>query len=296
MRVLVTGPTGRIGRILLDRTPGEVESEVLLGPQDSEMGFPWYRSNITDRDRVVMTVTCARPDAVIHLAAATDVDGCESDPETAFRVNRDGTANLAEACDDCGASLVYVSTDFVFDGVSGPYRETDLPCPLNVYGRSKLEGERAAVERTDRLAIVRISVPFGKRMPGAAHNFISLMNERLSAGETVKAAVDQRTTPAWLDELAELLWAVTLNEVRGIVHYGAPERISRYEMALELCRSRGFDQELVLPVRTAELQLRAPRPLESGFVIGRAADILGRYPSTFRAALDTINGTGGENG
>ncbi len=296
MRVLVTGPTGRVGRMLLDCTPGQVEAEVLLGPQDPEMGVPWYRSNITDHDRVVMAITCARPDTVIHLAAATDVDGCESAPEAAFRVNRDGTANIAEACAKCGASLVYVSTDYVFDGVSGPYRETDEPNPVNVYGRSKLEGERAAAERTERLAIVRISVPFGKRMPGAAHNFISLLEGRLAAGETVRTVTDQKTTPAWLDELAEFLWLVTLREERGIIHFGTADRLSRHEMALELCRARGFNERLVTPVRTGDLRLRATRPLESGFLTGRAEEIFGRAPATFREALRGMAGTRGETG
>lgn len=296
MRVLVTGPTGRIGRVLLGRIPESIEAEVLLGPRDPEVGHPWYRSNISDHDRVVMAITCASPDTVIHLAAATDVDGCESDPETAFRVNRDGTANIAEACAKCGAAMVYVSTDYVFDGISGPYSETDAPNPVNVYGRSKLEGERAAAERTDRLAIVRISVPIGTRMEGAAHNFISLMEERLSVGETVRVVTDQRTTPAWLDELAEFLWAVVLRGDRGIIHYGSSDRLSRYEMARELCQIRGYDEGLALPVRTGDLRLRAMRPLESGFVTERAADILGRKPLTFREGLRRMAGKGGEAG
>lgn len=290
MRVLVSGATGRVGRMLLSRVPEHVEAEVLLGPADPIENFPWYRTDITERERTVMAVTCAHPDMLIHLAARTDVDGCEEDPETAFRVNRDGTANIAEACAKCGAGMIFLSTDYVFDGRSGPYHETDAPNPVNVYGRSKLEGEQAASERMEDLAVVRISVPFGRRMPGASHNFISLLQERLSAGETFRAVADQRTTPAWFDELAELLWAVVRGRERGIIHYGSSDRLSRYEMALELCRAAGYDERLVHRARTADLGFRAPRPRESGFRIGRAEDILGRPPVTFGGALRDMTG------
>ncbi len=290
MRVLITGASGRVGRMLLAGKPREIETEALLGPLTPDLGVPWYRTDITDRAKTVMAVTCARPDVLIHLAAMTDVDGCERNPDAAFRVNRDGTAHLAEACAECGASMVYLSTDYVFDGRMGPYTETDTPNPVNVYGRSKLEGERAAAERTDRLTVVRISVPFGRKMPGASHNFVSLLDERLSVGETVRAVTDQRTTPAWLDELAELLWTVALRSPREIVHYGAADRLSRYDMALELCRVRGYDEGLVQPAATPDLGLAADRPMESGFVTDRAAALLLRPPVPFGEALRRMFG------
>ena len=295
MRVLVTGCTGRVGSVLLDRVPSGMEAEILLGPADQHIPpFPWYRADITERDRVIMAITCARPDMLVHLAAMTDVDGCERHPETAFRVNRDGAAHVAKACGQCGAGMVYLSTDYVFDGRTGPYTETDEPRPVNVYGASKIEGERVAARALDRLAVVRISVPFGRRMPGSPHNFVSMIDERLAAGSPVRAAVDQRTTPAWLAELAEFLWTVARGDVRGIIHYGTSDRLSRYEMAIALCAARGYDEALVEPMRTADLGLAAERPLESGFVTGRAAAVLGRPPVTFRDAVESMTGQGEE--
>jgi dTDP-4-dehydrorhamnose reductase len=289
MRVLVTGCTGRVGSVLLHRVPPGMEAEILLGPADRTVPpLPWYRADITGRDRVIMAVTCASPDMVVHLAAMTDVDGCERDPAEAFRVNRDGAAHVAEACARCGAGMVYLSTDYIFDGCSGPYTESDEPNPVNVYGQSKLEGERACAGILDRLAVVRFSVPFGRRMPGSPHNFLSMIDERLAAGSPVRAVADQRTTPAWLDELAELIWLVARDDVRGIIHYGTSDRLSRCEMALALCGVRGYDESLVEPVRTAEMGLIAKRPLESGFVTGRAAALLGRPPVTFRDALEAM--------
>lgn len=291
MRILITGASGRIGRALLARVPRGVETEALLGPLSPDVGIPWYRTDISERARTIMAVTCAHPDVLIHLAAMTDVDGCERDPDAAFRVNRDGAAHMAEACASCGAAMVFLSTDYVFDGRMGPYTESDLPNPVNVYGRSKLEGERAAADRTDRLAVVRISVPFGRRITGSQHNFISRMDERLAAGEPVRAVTDQRTTPAWLDELTELLWEVALRDTRGVIHYGTSDRLSRYEMALELCRARGYDEGLVRPALTPDLGLPAPRPRESGFVAERAAAFLLRPPIPFGEAIRRTFGT-----
>ncbi len=278
-----------MGRVLLSRVPEGVEAETLLGPSDDPLpGFSWYRSDITERDRTIMAITCAAPDAVVHLAAMTDVDGCERDPDIAFRVNRDGARHVAEACAACGAGMLLVSTDYVFDGLSGPYRESDEPNPVNVYGRSKLEGERAAMSAHDRVAVVRISVPFGRVMPGAPHNFVSLLDERLAAGMPVRAVTDQLTTPCWLDELAGLVWAAVRDGIRGIVHYGSSDRISRYDMALAIARERGYDERLVEPILTSELGLTARRPLESGFVTGPADSILGHPPTSFRDALHTL--------
>lgn len=285
MKILVTGATGRIGRALLDAIPPGISAEALLGPLSPESGIPSYRTDITDRRKTLMAVTCAHPDAVIHLAAMTDVDVCERNPEAAFRVNRDGTANIAEACAACGAAMVYLSTDYVFNGRAGPYAETDAPNPVNIYGRSKREGETAAGDRVGRLAVVRVSVPFGARAPEAKHNFLSRIDERLAAGGEVLAATDQRTTPAWFGELAEFLWTVAGRDGRGAIHYGSSDRVSRYEMALGLCRARGYDDRLVIPVTTAELRPDAERPLESGFVTGMAASILGRPTIGFHDAL-----------
>jgi dTDP-4-dehydrorhamnose reductase len=290
MRVLVTGSSGRIGRALLLSLPLDMEAEVLLDTMDqSPPLFPWYRSDISDRGKTIMAITCANPEVVVHLAAATDVDECERDPDMAFRVNRDGARNVAEACSECGAGMIYLSTDYVFDGKAGPYTELDDPHPVNAYGASKFEGERAAAKMLDELSVVRISVPFGKRRNGA-HNFISRLQEELSAGNSVKVVTDQRTTPAFLDELAEFLWIIVRNRIRGIIHYGTSDLLSRYEMALELCRVMGYPQELIMPVKTADLGLLAKRPLESGFVTERAREILKYPPVTFHEALMRIAG------
>ncbi len=180
MKVLITGATGRIGQALLTYKLDTADIEVLYMPGEPRLkGYAWFAADITDVEKAVMAVTCASPDIVVHCAAMTDVDGCEAHPEQAFKINGTGTAHIAHACAECGAKLVYISTDYVFDGKSGPYTENDKPKPVNVYGRSKLEGEKNVYRNNAYFPLIyRISVPFGERFGNSGHNFFSWLTER----------------------------------------------------------------------------------------------------------------------
>ncbi len=298
MKVLVTGATGRLGRSFIQHKPESMEIEVLLGPSDPQIpDLAWYRSDITESDRTFMAATCADPEVILHLAAMTDVDGCERDPDTALRINADGAEIIARAATKSGAQMIYVSTDYVFDGKEGPYAEDDHPNPISEYGRSKLAGEKAVKAVSPEALILRISVPFGNKLPGAAHNFVSWLFSELKQGNKLRIVDDQYTTPAWLDELSQIIWLCIEEKVTGILHYGTFDRLSRYEMTCAVASQIGADaDELVTPIKTADLGLIAPRPLESGFVTGRVHDIMGRAPVTFTDALtrmmETLEQTG----
>jgi len=289
MKVLLTGATGRIGRELIAARPDGITIESLLDPLDPQTpDTPWFRTDIADRDKTIMAITCSDPDVIIHCAALTDVDGCERDPDLARRINIDGTANVVDACAECDAMMVYFSTDYVFDGRTGPYEESDQPNPVSVYGRTKWEGEKVVNEWTDRHLILRISVPFGRRRTGTGHNFVSWLAEELSQGREVRIVDDQFTTPAYMDELVETLWHFIQKGVTGTIHYGTADRMSRAEMAYELCDVLGVDRSLVSTLKTADLGFDAERPLESGFVTERLHELLGRPPIRFRNALVTM--------
>jgi len=286
MRVLITGGTGRIGRFILLHQPSNVDVELLLSPVSQQLPeYPWYRTDITDYDKTVMAITCAKPDVVIHLAAFSDVDRCEIDPDIAYKINSEGTGNVAKSCRECGARMVLLSTDYVFDGISGPYSENDVPNPINVYGQSKLEGENAALTHVDDILIIRISVPFGKRIEDTDHNFISWLIEQLQDGNSVHIADDQFTTPSYLEEFSRVLWTLVQKDLSDIYHYGTSDRLSRYEMALHVCQIMGFSDELVYPVKTSDLGFVAKRPLESGFITDKVHDILNMPPISFNNAL-----------
>jgi len=286
MKVLITGATGRLGRELAARAPENADIEALIEPTDQSVpDSKWFRADITEPDRLLMAVTCSEPDIIIHLAAMTNVDGCERDPEAANRINRDGSANIARAAVECGAGLLYVSTDYVFDGRHGPYTEDDEPNPICEYGRSKLEGEQVVSSIVDGSTIIRISVPFGTRRQGTGHNYVSWLIEEFSAGNTLRIVDDQYTTPSYLPELADVLWILADKRVPGVVHYGTGDRLSRYEMALIVCEVMGYSGDFIEPVKTADMGFTAPRPLESGFVTDKILEITGTTPILYRNAL-----------
>ena len=290
MKVMITGASGRLGNYLLKYSPSWADIEVLLDPYSPAIeGYPWYRTDISDRDKTIMAVTCSSPDYVVHLAAMTDVDKCETDPDSAFKVNRDGTANIADSCRKCGAGMMYISTDYVFDGFSGPYDEMDVASPISVYGHSKLEGEKVCTGIDGGSAILRISVPFGKRLGNVGHNFVSWLIEELSSGRSVNIVDDQFTTPCYLDEFAETVWTMIEKRAHGIFHYGTSDRFSRYEMALIVCREMNFDEGLVKTVKTADINFKAKRPLESGFITEKIAGLMNKTPVTFGGAVELIS-------
>ena len=181
--------------------------------------------------------------------------------------------------------MVLISTDHVFDGVSGPYSESDVPNPVNVYGRSKLEGEHAASAHVDKLLIVRIAAIFGKKIEGVNHNFISWLIEQFQTGKTVNAWKDQFTTPAYMEEFSRVLWKLIGEDTTGIIHYGTSDRLSRYEMALDVCEIMGFPEEFVRPVNFSDLDIKAKRPLQSGFITDKVHEILNMPPISFTNAL-----------
>ena len=149
MRVVITGADGQLGRALQGVFQG---ADLLL------LDLPEH--DVTER-RIVETIAEFQPDLIVHAAAMTDVDGCERDPDLAFKINEEGTRNVADACRLCDAALLYVSTDYVFDGTKGePYVELDEPNPVCVYGRSKLAGEHVVRDLLTRCYIVRTAWPY----------------------------------------------------------------------------------------------------------------------------------------
>jgi len=286
MKALVTGALGVVGRALLADRPDGVDIELLLDPETQQLaGYAWYRSDITEYEKTEMAVDCSDADWVIHCAGMADMDKCERESERAFRVNARGAGNIARASRNAGANMAMISTDQVFDGLSGPYGEDDRPDPVNTYGRSKLEGERTAAAEAGHLLILRIGCPFGKRFEGTAHTFLSGVVSRVGTGEEVPVPDDQLTTPAYLKECANVLWILVERNASGVYHYGTCDRLSLWDMAHRTCGMLGYDTSLVKRVKTRDLKLPAKRPLQGGFVTEKIHDVLARPPISFDEAI-----------
>ncbi|MBR4538310.1 MAG: dTDP-4-dehydrorhamnose reductase [Clostridia bacterium] len=292
MNILVTGVGGQLGydvvKELLSRGHSPVGSDVLPAlPFD--LGAPYVPLDITDREAVQKTIAGLRPDAVIHCAAWTAVDAAEDleNQEKVFLINGAGTRYIAEACKAIGAKMLYISTDYVFDGQGdAPWQADDHRyAPLNVYGKSKLEGELAVAETLKEFFIVRIAWVFGLN----GKNFIKTMLNVGKKYDTVRVVNDQIGTPTYTKDLARLLSDMIETDKYGYYHAtNEGGYISWYDFTREIYRQAGMNTA-VLPVTTAEYGLsKAARPFnsrldkskltENGFApLPDWRDALGRY-------------------
>jgi dTDP-4-dehydrorhamnose reductase len=227
--------------------------------------------DIVDADIIAQAIVDAAPDAIIHAAAMTDVDGCERDPEQADLVNHLGTRNVAQAADQCGAYLVAVSTDFVFPGTDAPYSEDAVPGPLSVYGTSKRAGEIAVLDASDTFAVARTAWVYG----GQGKHFPRTVLNVLAARPEIEVVDDERGNPTFAGDLAEALVSLVALRLPGIAHLTNAGTTSRFSLAREVAAQAGLDPERVQPTTVAaflkKYPLPAPRPADSALLNTRAA-------------------------
>lgn len=283
MRVLVTGGAGQLGHDLTLALTGEVppggRRRALFGPE-GPVDAPGTEVVATDRRRlpvedravVLEAVASLRPEVIVHAAAHTDVDGCETDPDRAFLVNALGTRHLAEAAVRHGAHLVYLSTDYVFDGTADrPYREWDRPRPLSVYGASKLAGEQ---ECPPGATIVRTSWVCGF----AGANMVKTAL-RLAAGPgELRFVDDQRGSPTFTADLAAALVTLATDRRPGVFHVTNQGETTWYGFVRAVLAAAGQDPDRVRPITTAELVPERPAPRPANSVLDNAALRLSGLP------------------
>ncbi|MDH5542123.1 MAG: dTDP-4-dehydrorhamnose reductase [Nitrospinota bacterium] len=272
-KVIVTGSSGGLGselcRQIEDKWPG------------SSVPFDRSIADLSRADEIEKGLQdIGGEDLIIHSAAMTDVDGCEKDIESARKINVLSTQSIAEMAKKKGARLVFISSDYVFDGKKeAPYLEGDAPNPLNVYGRTKLEGERVTAQLDDSL-IVRTSWLYGN----TGKNFVKTMLALGEKGGPLKVVDDQVGAPTYYPDLAEAILKMVEKEVTGTVHISNSGSCSWYEFAKAIFEEKGMDVK-VLPVPSSEFPRPAKRPANSRLDCGRYAGIAGKPLRDWRDAL-----------
>jgi dTDP-4-dehydrorhamnose reductase len=273
MRVLVTGAGGQVGREIVEAlSPHEV---IACGHAELDAG---------DRDSALAVITSSRPDAIVHCAAWTNVDGCEEDPDHAFRDNALGNRNVMEAARRVGAYVVVLSTDYVFDGEKeSAYHEWDTPNPISVYGESKLAGE---FEIDPECAVVRTSWVCGQHGSNAVKTILRLAQQK----GTMRFVTDQRGSPTIVSDLVVTLRSFVVDRLPGTWHVTNQGALTWYEFARVVVAAAGDDPGRVEPIKTAEMNppRAATRPANSE-LDNRALRLAGRpLLPHYRDSLDRL--------
>lgn len=292
MRILLTGATGLLGYNLLNHL-AKRGYEVIATYHETfastrKIDIKWINVDLEKEQEIIKAVRSLKPDAIIHAAAYTDVDGCEVNKEKAFRVNYLATKAIAHSASKLGSFVVYVSTDYVFDGERGMYREGDAPNPVNFYGLTKLLGETVVLSiLPESSLIIRTSGLYGYSPTGKKNFGINAL-ERLLKNEEVHAFYDQYLSPTYVHSLADNTIKALEKKITGIIHL-AGERLSRYEFAMLIARILKVNEALVKPVPMCGAKLIARRPKDSSLDTSKAEIIGLNLPPTLECLRHFIN-------
>lgn len=271
MKVLLTGSKGMLAHAFFKKKPKEWE---LLATDIEEL-------DIANADLVEKTIQQFRPDLIINCAAYTKVDDCETKKELAFAVNGGGPANLARAAAQIGAKLVHFSTDYIFDGTKNkPYLENDPPHPINVYGRSKLEGEQIVRKQTDNHLIIRTQWLYGEGGNHFVKTILKLAKER----DSIKVVNDQFGSPTWTEDLADAAIELIKKDCTGTYHIVNSGKCSWYDFACQIIKEAELNTK-VIPCTTAEFPRLAKRPAYSVLSTEKVEMLLRKHLSHWQVAL-----------
>ncbi len=286
LKILIAGCNGLLGQNLL-RTGSEEARFELSGlglkpdPARPDLLSSYHCVDLGDRRALQNALDQIRPDWILNAAAMTDVDGCERDPGRCDLLNRDAVGWMAET----GIPLAHVSTDYIFDGTSGPYVETNRPNPLSRYGRAKLESETLALSGSPRSFVVRTMLLWG-RGQGTKKSFNDFVRENLTAGKSIRVVTDQLGSPTLAHDLAAAIWALIRAGKAGIYHAAGADVISRFDLAKGVAHFYGLDASLIHPIVTPDLRQAAPRPLRSGLNCDKLERDTGFRPRGWHAQME----------
>ncbi len=292
MNILVTGSNGLLGQKLtamLDEDP----DVTLIATARTSLKFPLKKGRFVildaaSREQVDSVIKTERPDVVIHTAAMTQVDQCETDRDNCWLQNVTAVENIVHACEQTGARLVHISTDFIFDGTHGPLEESAEPNPLSHYGRSKLAGEKAVMKSHIPWAILRTVLVFGVTRDMSRSNIVLWVKKSLEEGKAIDVVNDQWRTPTLAEDLATACVLAAKKKATGIYHISGSEMMTPYEMAVRTARFFKLNDTLIRVTDSTRFKQPAQRPPKTGFIIDKAKRDLGYQPHSFDEGLAVL--------
>ena len=280
---LVTGSAGLVGQQVVKDLSKSNQVFSCYNESKPEYGDS-VKMDLKNYEMISSVLTEIKPDVVIHLGAMTGVDICEKEKTSASEINTKATEIIAKECSKLNSFLVYVSTDYVFDGNFGMYKEDDVANPLGFYGKSKLEGEKAVQNFSTNWCIARTSTPFG--LHPTKKSFPMWVIENLQKQKQIDVLIDQFTSPTYIPNLSRMLIEISERRITGIIHAAGASKISRYQMASMVSDKLNLDGTLLKQISMNKMKWVAQRPKDSSLDVSRASSILNEKPQKIDQSLN----------
>jgi dTDP-4-dehydrorhamnose reductase len=289
MKILITGSNGLLGQHLVPQLLAHGHHIVALGKGKQRIAWQgpvdYYDLDITQSHKLRQFAKKQRPHVVVHAAAITQVDDCEKDREKSREVNVDATENLLDACSGFPAHFIFLSTDFVFDGDRGNYREEDPVNPVNWYGETKLMAEQRVAAYPGNWSIARTCLLYGMSRNSSRSTIISWIRSSLEKGETIRVVNDQVRTPTCVNDFGTGIRLILEQRATGMYHLSGEETMTPYQLALATADHFSLNKSLIREVNADTFSQPARRPLKTGFIIEKARCILGFSPMKLQEGL-----------
>lgn len=293
MKILITGSNGLLGQKLVKLLANK-EGINLLTTSTGEnriktiTGFDYVSLDITNKLQVEQVFNQFKPNVVINTAAMTNVDACEDKKEECWNLNVNAVKNLIEASEKHQTHLIHLSTDFIFDGEKGPYKEEDKPNPLSYYGESKYEAEKLVQQTKTKWSIVRTIIVYGVVEDMSRSNIVLWAKQALEKGNPLTIVDDQFRMPTLAEDLAYACWLIAEKSATGIYHICGKDFMSVLELVNRVADFYGYDKSIISPIKSSTLNQAAKRPPKTGFVLDKAIKELEYSPCSFEEGLAIV--------
>jgi dTDP-4-dehydrorhamnose reductase len=285
-KIMITGSNGLLGQKLVQVLSQRADIQIFATAKGENrlpltQGYTYRSLDVSRREEVMNLMAEIQPDCLIHTAAMTNVDQCETEREACHRLNVDAVQYLTEACEKNNIFLIHLSTDFIFDGAAGPYDEQAEANPLSYYGESKLAAEKIIRASPAQWAIVRTVLVYGIAHDMSRSNLILWVKKSLEDGKPIHVVDDQWRTPTLAEDLAKGCVLIAEKEAAGIFNISGKDLLTPYQMALQTADYFGLDKNLINRATAATFTQPAQRPPRTGFIITKAREQLGYEPVSF---------------
>ncbi|WP_397445907.1 SDR family oxidoreductase [Polaribacter sp. R77954] len=296
IKVIITGSNGLLGQSLLALLLKEVEKYQVFGFSRGENrsgrdDFNYVSIDLTQEENLKKTIREIQPHFIINTAAMTLVDDCEIDKNACDLLNVDVVKWLAEISEELGVHVIHLSTDFIFDGEKGYYKETDNPNPLSYYGLSKVKSEKVLLDSNVKYTILRTILVYGKVFSMSRNNIVLWVKSMLEQGKEITIVNDQYRMPTYVNDLA-LACKITMDKkATGVFHISSKELLSVFEITQQVAEVFGLDKSLIKPISSTTLNQTAKRPPKTGFDLSKTNKELDFYPKSFKEDLQRFKET-----